>query len=124
MPQTLTIDLKEPIARRDGKKITTITLRQPTLQELVEIGVAVRRSEFADISAADFWAGLTEKQQEALGAYAEKSIVAPADFKLFEKNLSLADWQQLRDSVEGLIVGAMAAAWKVPFLPFAQKEKE
>jgi len=110
----MTIELSNPIARHDGEKITRVTIRALTLQELVEIGFAVRRPEFDDLSPAELLSGLTEKQWAVLRAYKEKYIVAPADFKLFEKNLSLADRQQLRDCQARMIVSALLPAWRMP----------
>jgi hypothetical protein len=111
MPQTVTVELTKPIAGLDGEKITSVTLRSPTLQELVGIGLAVKRREFYDDAA--FFNLLTENIAD-LREYIEKSIVAP---RAIAGELDPVDLRRLQDALAGLITGGMAAALKTP-LPF------
>jgi len=128
MPSTVTIELTKPIAGRDSRrshdaspfveKIVSVTLRPPTLQELIEIGLIVKPQEFRDRVL------LLAEHIDDLKAFCIKCIVAPPPSYpvAFDEKLDPVDVERLQDALAHLIVSVVTAAWRTP-LPFQQRIK-
>jgi hypothetical protein len=124
MPQTVTIELTKPIAGRDSRrshdaisfveKIVSVTLRPPTLQELIEIGLGIKPQEFRDRGAQ-----ILAEHIDDLKEYLKQCIVAPppSNLEAFDEKVDPVDLERLQDALAHLIVGVMTAGWRTP-LPF------
>lgn len=110
-PFKFEIKLTSPIVI-DGKTVSTITLRAPTLQELQELGEPVQIVQHS--SGVDF----IHRHFPVIDAYARRLIVAPPNAAEWIDGLSFSDGYQVIDAVEALFLKSDNAAREAaPFFP-------
>jgi hypothetical protein len=113
MPQTVTIELVKPIAWRGGE-VAALTLRAPTLTELVELGPMFRVYELPRAKSELL---LFLEHTAVIAAYVARCVVfEPEDAALLDE-LSLVDAIALREAAIQLWLTSGIAANKMPFLP-------
>jgi hypothetical protein len=111
MPQTVTVELTKPIVWR-GVEIAALTLRAPTLADLVELGPMFRVHEMPQMESKHFL-----EHTAVIAAYVARCVVIePEDAALLDE-LCLVDAIALREAAMRLFFASDIAADNLPFLP-------
>lgn len=111
---TRTIPLSQAYAAH-GKSFSTVTLREPTLDDLLELGEPFEGQQSAGGAVVVF------ENREAVAAYVRRCIAEPGMEILSGASISLKDARAIREGVLSFFTRGEAAASASPEQPDAQR---